>query len=317
MRKATLAALIVISAATARAQTMGDVLRSVESNNMELKALQKGNEAADLETRSENTLEALSVEYSPFFDKGVKGVASSEMVVSQGFDFPTLYGARKKEGRLQREARDTEYMAARRDVLLEAKNVCLDLIHMNKQKAVLEERRLNADRLFRFVRAYAMSDARADAIRQEKVAAGLAVPRKSREDVGLINWNAILRYTRERWREFRTSGAVEGLGATRGEIISQVLGTAQRHNMANAYRWLKTVGLVEVDADCMKLESRALREAERVLGDGTPRWRVEDLADAKMLEGFFTVCRSQSFDLSGELVALDRDTPAGERRFWS
>ena len=118
MRKATLAALIVISAATARAQTMGDVLRSVESNNMELKALQKGNEAADLETRSENTLEALSVEYSPFFDKGVKGVASSEMVVSQGFDFPTLYGARKKEGRLQREARDAEYMTARRDVLL-------------------------------------------------------------------------------------------------------------------------------------------------------------------------------------------------------
>lgn len=155
MRKATLAALIVISAATARAQTMGDVLRSVESNNMELKALQKGNEAADLETRSENTLEALSVEYSPFFDKGVKGVASSEMVVSQGFDFPTLYGARKKAARLQREARDTEYMAARRDVLLEAKNVCLDLIHMNKQKAVLEERRLNADRLLaRFQEKY-------------------------------------------------------------------------------------------------------------------------------------------------------------------
>lgn len=176
---------------------------------------------------------------------------------------------------------------------------------------------LNADRLFRFVRAYAMSDARADAIRQEKVAAGQAVPRKSREDVGLINWNAMLRYTRERWREFRTSGALEGLGATRGEIISQALGTAQRHNMANAYRWLKTVGLVEVDADCMELESRALREAERVLGDGTPRWRVEDLAYAKMLKGFFTVCRSQSFDLSGELAALDRDTPAGERRFWS
>ena len=176
---------------------------------------------------------------------------------------------------------------------------------------------LNADRLFRFVRAYAMSDVRADAIRQEKVATGQAAPRKSREDVGLLNWNAMLRYTRERWREFRTSGALEGLGATRGEIISQVLGTAQRHNMANAYRWLKTVGLVEVDADCMELESRALREAERVLGDGTPRWRVEDLAYAKMLKGFFTVCRSQSFDLSGELAALDRDTPAGERRFWS
>lgn len=176
---------------------------------------------------------------------------------------------------------------------------------------------LNADRLFRFVRSYAMSDARADAIRQEKVAAGQAAPRKTREDVGLLNWNAMLSYTRQRWGEYRASGRLEGLGQTRGEIISQVLCTAQRHNMANAYRWLKSVGLVEVDADCMELESRALREAERLLGDGTPRWKVEDLGYAKMLEGFFTVCRSQSFDLSGELAALDRDTPAGERRFWS
>lgn len=176
---------------------------------------------------------------------------------------------------------------------------------------------LNADRLFRFVRAYAMSDARADAIRQEKVAAGQAAPRKSREDVGLLNWNAMLSYTRQRWGEYRASGRLEGLGQTRGEVVSQVLGTVQRHNMANAYRWLKSVGLVDVDADCIKLESRALREAERILGDGTPRWKVEDLGYAKMLEGFFTVCRAQEFDLVAELAALDRDTPAGERRFWS
>ena len=176
---------------------------------------------------------------------------------------------------------------------------------------------LNADRLFRFVRAYAMSDARADAVRQEKVSAGQAAPRDSREDVGLLNWNAMLRYTRERWGEFRSSGRLEGLGQTRGEIIAQVLGTVQRHNMADSYKWLKSVGLVEVDADCMELESRALREAERILGDGSPRWKVEDLGYAKMLEGFFTVCRAQSFDLYGELAALDRDTPAGERKFWS
>ena len=176
---------------------------------------------------------------------------------------------------------------------------------------------LNADRLFRFVRAYAMSDARADAVRQEKVSAGQEAPRKSREDVGLLNCNAMLSYTRQRWGEYKASGRLEGLGATRGEIYSQVLGTVQRHNMANAYRWLKSVGLVEVDADCTELESRALREAERILGDGTPRWQVEDLGYAKMLEGFFTVCRAQEFDIVAELAALDRDTPAGDRRVWS
>lgn len=175
---------------------------------------------------------------------------------------------------------------------------------------------LNADRLFRFVRAYAMSDARADAIRQERVSAGQAVPRKTREDVGLLNWNAMLRYTRERWQEFRSSGSLEGLGATRGEILSQVLGTVQRHNMSNAFRWLESVGLIEEDADRMALESRAIREAQCLLGDGAPDWQVKELARAKMLEGFFMVRRSQSFDLYGKLAALDRDTPAEKRSFW-
>ena len=176
---------------------------------------------------------------------------------------------------------------------------------------------LNADRLFRFVRAYAMSDARADAIRQEKVSAGQAAPRKTREDVGLLNWNAMLRYTRERWQEFRTSGRLEGLGSTRGEILSQMLGMVQRHNMAHAYKWLKSVGVIAVDAACMALEAKSLQEAARLLGDDAPRWQAEDLGYAKMLEGFFTVCRSQSFDLAAVLAELDRNTPAGERRFWS
>ena len=39
--------------------------------------------------------EELSVEYSPFFAKGIDGMASSELVVTQGFDFPTLHAARQ------------------------------------------------------------------------------------------------------------------------------------------------------------------------------------------------------------------------------
>ncbi len=141
----TIAALAMT--ASAGAQTISDVLGSVERNNIELKAMLKGNEAADIETRQQNTLEDLSVEYSPFFNKHASGVASSELVVSQGFDFPTLYGARRKAGRLQGDVRRMEYMTARRDLLLEAKTLCLDLVHLNKQKEILAERRRNADEL--------------------------------------------------------------------------------------------------------------------------------------------------------------------------
>lgn len=132
---------------SAKAQDINAVLKSVEQNNMELKALLKGNEAADIENKSQNTLEDLSIEYSPFFQSETSGIASSELVITQGFDFPTLYGARKKAGQLQRNVLDMQYQTARRDILVNAKKLCLDIINYNKQKQLLQERRKNADEL--------------------------------------------------------------------------------------------------------------------------------------------------------------------------
>ena len=80
---------------SAKAQDINSVLKSVEQNNMELKALLKGNEAADIENKSQNTLEDLSIEYSPFFQSETSGIASSELVITQGFDFPTLRSAQE------------------------------------------------------------------------------------------------------------------------------------------------------------------------------------------------------------------------------
>lgn len=147
MKKIILVAMAFATVISIEAQDINTILKSVEQNNMELKAMLKGNEAADIEIKSENTLEDLSIEYSPFFQSETSGIASSELVITQGFDFPTLYGARKKAGKLQRNVLDMQYQTARRDVLLNAKKLCLDIINYNKQKQLLQERRKNADEL--------------------------------------------------------------------------------------------------------------------------------------------------------------------------
>lgn len=147
MKKIILAAMAFAAVVSAKAQDINSVLKSIEQNNMELKALLKGNEAADIENKSQNTLEDLSIEYSPFFQSETSGIASSELVITQGFDFPTLYGARKKAGQLQRNVLDMQYQTARRDILVNAKKLCLDIINYNKQKQLLQERRKNADEL--------------------------------------------------------------------------------------------------------------------------------------------------------------------------
>ena len=134
----------------AGAQGIDEVLQSVGQHNKVLQALQSNAEAAKLEARTSNSLGDFSVQYSPFFMPDVHGVSSSELVVSQGFDFPTLYGARHKSNRLRGEAIDWQYAASRRDVLLQAKLLCLDLVRLNREQALLAERSRNADELLVF-----------------------------------------------------------------------------------------------------------------------------------------------------------------------
>lgn len=132
---------------TVQAQTIEEILRSIDQNNKELQALRQQAEAGKMDIQARNNLGETSIEYSPFFAKGVSGTASSELIVSQEFDFPTLYAARHKAGKLQREALDQRLATSRRDLLLEAKNLCLDLIRLNQEARLLDERRQNADRL--------------------------------------------------------------------------------------------------------------------------------------------------------------------------
>lgn len=147
------AAAILLSAScgSLRAQSMesiDSVLAAVERNNLELRALQQNNEASRLEIQSQNNLQQdLSVSYSPFFTRGYDGVSSSELVVSMGFDFPSQYVSRGKSGKLQTQALDMQYALQRRDILLQAQLLCLDLVRLNQEKELLDTRMANADEL--------------------------------------------------------------------------------------------------------------------------------------------------------------------------
>lgn len=135
---------LLVSLGEVKAQAIDEVLRNIERNNKELQASAKDAEAARMEVQTQNNLEDPSVEYSPFYTKGISGMSSSELVVSQSFDFPTLYAARHSSGKLQKEVVDRQYQVERRELLLSAKNLCLDLIMLNKQRAMLSLRKKNA-----------------------------------------------------------------------------------------------------------------------------------------------------------------------------
>ena len=115
MRKTIAAAMaLMLWSVGAGAERLADILQTIRANNTGLKAMLKDIEADNADTRADNTVGGPSVEYSPFWQKNVDGVASSELVVSQEFDFPTLYSARGKSADLKDKALMLQYDAARR-----------------------------------------------------------------------------------------------------------------------------------------------------------------------------------------------------------
>lgn len=142
MRRTILFLIIIALCRTAPAQDLDSLLGHVEANNKTLKALKSAQEAQDLQLKSENRLSDPTVEYSPFFHKGsATTVFSSELIVEQEFDFPTLYASRKKANEMESQALSSEYLVQRRDILLEAKNLYIDLVH-NQDLTDMTTRRL-------------------------------------------------------------------------------------------------------------------------------------------------------------------------------
>lgn len=147
MRKfITIAALLV--AGVASSQSLSSILQAVEAGNTRLAALRSDNNATMAQLDSETSVMGpTSVEYSPFFGGGATGLASSELIVSQEFEFPTLGSMRKQSNAAQGHVLDLQYQQERRDILLEAKKLCYDISSAVQTRNLLQRRLLTADSL--------------------------------------------------------------------------------------------------------------------------------------------------------------------------
>ena len=130
-----------------QAQSIEQVLQSIEQNNKELQSQIQLSKAQKMENRTGNNLSDPSVSYSSFYKNGPGVGHGTETVISQEFDFPTQYITRNKQASLANEAIDKQYQASRRDILLQAKQLCLDLILLNQTNELLEIRMKNANDL--------------------------------------------------------------------------------------------------------------------------------------------------------------------------
>jgi outer membrane protein TolC len=146
-RMILMGALSFVLTAGTYAQTpssLEGILKSVAEHNTELRALQSAATAEKAENRSENNLEDPTVDYLRQHNT-LDGEHSTEFNAIQSFDFPTQYVTRHRAITLRNEVVDRQYEAARREVLLQAKQLCLQMIYLNRQRVLLDQRLTNAE----------------------------------------------------------------------------------------------------------------------------------------------------------------------------
>ncbi len=132
--------------------SIDQVLLGIEANNKELQANKQLVASQKLEAKTGNNLADPTLSYSHLWGVDNKDETIGELIVSQSFDFPSLYAGRGKLNRLRGQAFDGQAAALRQGLLLQAKEVCLDLIMLRQQKQVLDERLHNAEELSRLYR---------------------------------------------------------------------------------------------------------------------------------------------------------------------
>ena len=127
--------------------TIEEVLSRVEQASIAMEAQRKLTEAQKLEAKTGNYLTNPSVGYESMWGSGENHGNAGELSVVQAFDFPSAYGNRNKIARLKGQMYEQQGAAFRRQILLDAKMACLQIIYLRQQESLLQERLANAEKL--------------------------------------------------------------------------------------------------------------------------------------------------------------------------
>ncbi len=139
--------LLILTSGVQAQNGIDQVLRNIETNNKGLQANAQLIASQKLEAKTENNLADPTLSYAHLWGAKDKSETIGELVISQSFDSPSLYITRNKLNRLKSEAFDSQADIFRQDMLLQAKEICLDIIMLRQQKQILEERLRNAEEL--------------------------------------------------------------------------------------------------------------------------------------------------------------------------
>ena len=140
--------LVTSSWLNANAQSnIENVIGQIGKNNKTIQATVQYYEAQKLQFKTGNTPSNPTIEYD--FLKGTPANAGnqSDLTVTQLFDFPTAYIKKSQLTKTQTAQIEFQLTASRQDILLQAKNYCLELVFQNKLQQKLSQQKQNTEKI--------------------------------------------------------------------------------------------------------------------------------------------------------------------------
>jgi len=116
-----------------------DILEQIEQNNTVLSALRKQADAEKIANKTGIYLENPEIGYHYLWGNNAEMGNRTDFEVSQSFDFPTTYSNRKKVANAQNKQVDLKYLLERKEILLEAEMICIQLTYHNALSKELEK----------------------------------------------------------------------------------------------------------------------------------------------------------------------------------
>lgn len=148
MKKLVISILLTIIVFPVMAQSeVETILKEIETNSTTLGALHEQMEAQKLGNRTGIYLANPEVEFNYLWGSPSPIGNRTDINVTQSFDFPTVYGHRSKLSKLENANVDLMYKSERINLLLRAKQVCIELAYYNALAKEYAGRLANAQRI--------------------------------------------------------------------------------------------------------------------------------------------------------------------------
>ena len=186
--------MVLLASISLNAQSSVETaLKAIEENNNTLKALKETTKSQKLENKTGIYLSNPEVGFNYLWGNPSTIGNRTDFSISQAFDIPTITGMKNKIADERNSLAEWQYKAERMNILLEAKQYCIELIYFNALKKELDIRLQHA----------------------QTIASGY----QNRLNSGDAN---ILEYNKAQLRLSATTGEIARIDVERNALLSQL-----------------------------------------------------------------------------------------------